>query len=249
MKTENDQTMDSRCRTKFIHLCQWCVMLTFVVGMVGCGSAKVGKKKDDFFTSGNRDADQRASQTMAKHEQLTGTGEGSGEKGVKKAKAAKPDEDTTSSAVTNKAALAEGKMALFDRLGGTSGISNIVADFLPRALNDPRVNWQRKDVGGSRFSFRKNRDDKSRWEATPENIATLQKHLVQFLALATGGPAKYDGKEMKPTHADMKIGNPEFDAVIGDLKASLDKLQIPNKEQKELLAIVESTRPQIVTQR
>jgi hemoglobin len=47
----------------------------------------------------------------------------------------------------------------------------------------------------------------------------------------------------------MHIGNPEFDAVIGDLKASLDKLKIPNTEQKELLAIVESTRPQIVTQR
>ena len=30
---------------------------------------------------------------------------------------------------------------------------------------------------------------------------------------------------------------------------TLDKLQIPNKEQKELLSIIESTRPQIVTER
>ncbi len=64
-----------------------------------------------------------------------------------------------------------------------------------------------------------------------------------------GGPAHYDGKDIKPTHAGMSIGNPEFDAVVGDLKASLDKLQVPNKEQKELLAIIESTRPQIVTQK
>ena len=71
----------------------------------------------------------------------------------------------------------------------------------------------------------------------------------QFLSLATGGPAQYDGKDMKSTHAGMGIGNPEFDAVIGDLKASLDKLQIATQEQKELLAIIESTRPQIVTQR
>ena len=47
----------------------------------------------------------------------------------------------------------------------------------------------------------------------------------------------------------MHISNPEFDAAVGDLKASLDVLKIPNKEQKELLAIVESTRPQIVTKR
>ena len=54
---------------------------------------------------------------------------------------------------------------------------------------------------------------------------------------------------MKSAHANMRIGNPEFDAVLGDLKASLDRLQLPNKEQKELLSIVESTRPQIVTER
>jgi hemoglobin len=47
----------------------------------------------------------------------------------------------------------------------------------------------------------------------------------------------------------MHITNPEFDAAVGDLKAALDKAQVPNKEQKELLAIVESTRPQIVTER
>ena len=73
--------------------------------------------------------------------------------------------------------------------------------------------------------------------------------MAEFLALATGGPAQYTGKPIEATHADMHISNPEFDAVVGDLKASLDVLKIPNKEQKELLAIVESTRPQIVTKR
>ena len=67
--------------------------------------------------------------------------------------------------------------------------------------------------------------------------------------LATGGPARYEGKDMKAVHSGMHISNPEFDAVIGDLKVSLDRFQIPNKEQKELLAIVESTRPQIVEER
>ena len=62
-------------------------------------------------------------------------------------------------------------------------------------------------------------------------------------------PAKYEGKDIVSTHANMHISNPEFEAAVGDLKATLDKLQIPNTEQKELLAIVESTRPQIVTVR
>ena len=33
------------------------------------------------------------------------------------------------------------------------------------------------------------------------------------------------------------------------LKASLDKLQIANQEQKELLAVMEAARTQIVTER
>ena len=65
----------------------------------------------------------------------------------------------------------------------------------------------------------------------------------------SGGPSRYEGKDIKATHANMHVGNPEFDAAIGDLKASLDRLKIPNKEQKELLAIIESTRPEIVTER
>jgi hemoglobin len=218
-------------------------LLMLAACLAGCGTGKSKKSKDEFFTSGSREADQRASQRMAKDEQLTGSGEGAGEKGAKKAVADKTKSDAGG---TNRPALVEGKLALFDRLGAEVGISNIMADFLPRALEDPRVNWQRHGV--KRFALLR-RDRNVEWSATPENVAELQKHLVQFFSLATGGPAHYDGKEMKAAHADLRISNPEFDAAIGDLKASLDKLQVPNKEQKELLSIVESTRPQIVAER
>jgi hemoglobin len=210
----------------------------------GCRS-KPKAQKTDFFTSGSKEADQRAGQRMAKAEQISGTGEGAGEKGAKKASKSSGDGSRSG---TNTAAQAEGKMSLYDRLGGDEGLAKIVDDFTPRVLQDPRVNWPRNNVKRHTFSLKKE-GETATWKATPENVAQLKKHLVQFLALATGGPAKYEGKEIKSSHAGMQIGNPEFDAAIGDVKASLDKLQIPNKEQKELLAILESTRPQIVTQR
>jgi hemoglobin len=47
----------------------------------------------------------------------------------------------------------------------------------------------------------------------------------------------------------MNISNVEFDAAVGDLKASLDANHIATQEQKELLAIIETTRPQIVEKR
>jgi hemoglobin len=236
-----------------IHAVKLAILAVALGVVVGCGSAKVGAKKDDFFTSGSREADQRASQRMAKAEQLAGSGEGAGEKGVKKAVAAKPDDkgdgkpNEDGNGETNKAAQVEGKLALFDRLGGEKGITAIVDDFIARTLQDPRVNWDRSGVKRGGFSFKRGRS--VAWNATDENIAILKKHFVQFLALATGGPARYDGKEIKNTHAGMHIGNPEFDAALGDLKATLDKLKIPNKEQKELLSVIESTRPQIVTER
>jgi hemoglobin len=221
------------------------LMLTLAV-LSGCGGKAARKKNSDFFTSGSREADQRTSQRMAKEEQLSGTGEGAGEKDVKKAQVA---ESNTNNMIngTNMPAQAQGKLSLYDRLGREAGISNIVADFTPRALQDPRVNWDRKGVKQGGFSLHAGKP--VTWDASPQNVQVLQAHLVQFLVLATGGPAHYEGKEIKTTHANMHISNPEFDAVMGDLKASLDRLRLPNTEQKELLSIVESTRPLIVTER
>lgn len=233
-------------KTKYQFIQDWrlvlllapCALLTVV--LASCGSTSAEKKREEFFTSGSREADQRATQRMAKDEQLAGSGEGAGEKGKKKVAVGA---SASAGGGTN---IVQGKQALFDRLGGQAGISNIVADFLPRSLQDPRVNWQRRRVKTTGWFTRA---PEAVWSPTPVNTATLHKHLVQFLGLATGGPARYEGKDMKAAHDGMRITNAEFDAVIGDLKASLDKLQIPNKEQKELLAILESTRPQIVTER
>jgi hemoglobin len=215
----------------------WMIMIAFVL-VAGCRSKPVSQS-NEFFTSGSKEADQRASQRMAKAEQVEGTGEGGGEKGVKNAKKGGGDGES------NKAAQATNKLSLYERLGGDKGLAAIVDDFTPRVLQDPRVDWERHS---SRHHFLKTTKTVE-WQPTPTNVALLKKHLVQFLVLATGGPARYEGQEMKNVHAGMKITNPEFDAALGDIKASLDKLQIPNKEQKELLAIIESTRPQIVTQR
>ena len=190
--------------------------------LAGCGGA-AQKKKQDFFTSGSKEADQRASQRMARSEQLKGDGEAAGQK--------KPQPEVAKT--------------LYDRLGGEAGIKAIVDDFVNRAIADPRVNWERKGIKGGTLLRAKS----VTWNASPENVAQLKKHLVQFLSIATGGPTFYDGREIGEAHKGLKITNAEFDASVGDLKAALDKLGIANKEQKELLSIIESTRPQVAEQR
>jgi hemoglobin len=173
---------------------------------------------------------------MAKSEQLRGSGEGSGEKASAKV-----------TAEGAKVPKSEDLKSLYDRLGGEKSIAQIMDDFVNRALADPRVNWERKGITVGGFTTQRNKS--VQWSASPLNVAQLKKHLVQLVSLSTGGPTFYDGPEMKNAHTNLHITNAEFDAAIGDLKASLDKLQVPNKEQKEVLAIFESTRPQMVEER
>jgi hemoglobin len=64
--------------------------------------------------------------------------------------------------------------------------------------------------------------------------------------MVTGGPCKYTGKTMKESHATFHITQKEWDALLVDFKASLDRFKVPAAEQKELMDIVESTKPEIV---
>ena len=123
--------------------------------------------------------------------------------------------------------------SLYDRLGGEPAITAVVDDFVNRAAGDPKVNFTRKGTG-------------KEWNPTPENVANLKKHLTQFVAMAAGGPQKYTGQPMKPLHAGMKITDAEFNAIAADLVASLDKFKVPQKEKDELMAVVGSTRGDIV---
>jgi hemoglobin len=203
-------------------------LIGFAVGfalLAGCGGS-AEKKDRDFFTSGSREADQRAEQRVAKVEQLRGESD--------QQKSA--DGETTV------------KKTLYERLGGEKGIGMIVEDFVPRVLADPRVNWERKGITRGGMNPFKRRQSVT-WNPSAENVARLKKHLAQFLALSTGGPPAYEGRDMREVHSGLHITNAEFDASVGDLKASLDNLGIPTEEQKELLAIIETTRPQVATKR
>jgi hemoglobin len=219
----------SRRRAYPAGLVHW--LLAFLLLLhAGCRIGGDGREQQDFFTSGSPEADQRAAQRMAQAEQLAGS----------------ESEDIRTDGAPHQPLQDEEKLTLFERLGSGAGVARIVDDFIPRVLNDPRVNWQREGVEGGGL-FRRNAPEP--WPATHENVERLKKHMTQFISLVTGGPPHYDGGDMVSVHAGMRITNSEFDATIGDLKVSLDKLRIPNREQKELLAIMESTRPQIVTQR
>lgn len=119
---------------------------------------------------------------------------------------------------------------LYDRLGGVFSIATVVDDFIDRVMDDPRLNANPKvDEAHHRVSR-----------------AGFKYLVTEMVCWAAGGPQKYTGRSMKDSHAHLDITAGEWKDFLGDFQATLDKFQVPPLEQKELLAIVESTKNDIV---
>ena len=117
--------------------------------------------------------------------------------------------------------------SLFERLGGKDAITAVVDDFVARCAGDDRIN--------GKFA----RTD----------IARLKANLVDQVCEATGGPCTYTGRSMKAAHAQLNINDEQWQAMLADFRTTLNKFTVPAKEQGELIAIVQSTRPDIVIAR
>ena len=124
---------------------------------------------------------------------------------------------------------------LWDRLGGEPAVTAVVDKFVGRAAGNPKVNFFRRGIGAY-----------SEWKPSDAQVATLKRRLVEFISVASGGPLKYSGKSMADAHKGMKISTAEFNAIAGDLSATLDDFKVPAKEKGELMAAVAGTAKDMV---
>lgn len=120
--------------------------------------------------------------------------------------------------------------SLFERLGGVYAIAAVVDDFIDRVMDDPRLNANPNvDEAHHRVSR-----------------AGFKYLVTEMVCWATGGPQCYTGRTMYDSHAHLKITEGEWQAFLDDLRQTFDKFQVPSAERGELLAIVESTKGDIV---
>lgn len=117
-----------------------------------------------------------------------------------------------------------GHHTLYDRLGKGQAISAVVDDFVARCAADGRIN--------GKFA----RTD----------IPRLKAMLVEQISAATGGKVEYTGRSMAETHRGMGVTAGEFDALVGDLVATLNQFEVPEAAQTQLLGILGPLRGDIV---
>lgn len=120
--------------------------------------------------------------------------------------------------------------SLYERLGGVKPISLVVDDFINRLVANDILNANPMIKAGR--------------EHSPD--AYLKFQVTNMVCQATGGPCVYTGFGMKEAHTHLNITENEWQVMRDEFKKTLDKFQVPEKEQKELFDIVESTKKDIV---
>ena len=113
---------------------------------------------------------------------------------------------------------------LYERLGGKPAITAVVEDFVGRVAADDRINGKFANT----------------------DIPRLKMLLVEQICQASGGPCSYTGRSMKATHAGMGVSKADFDALVGDLVATLNKFKVPEREKNELLGALAPMKKDII---
>jgi len=117
--------------------------------------------------------------------------------------------------------------SLYERIGGEPAVNAAVDIFYRKVLNDDRI---------SRFFD----------NVDMEKQAAKQK---AFLTMAFGGPHHYTGEDMRKGHAHlvkMGLDDSHFDAVVEDLGATLEELNVPQELIAEVVDICETTRNDVL---
>ena len=120
--------------------------------------------------------------------------------------------------------------SLYERLGGVYSIASVVDDFIDRIMVDPRLNSNPLV-------------DEAHHRVSPAGFKYL---VTEMSCWATGGPQQYSGRSMHESHAHLKITGEEWVAFMEDLDLTFDKFQVPKPERDEFIAIIASTKPDIV---
>ena len=115
--------------------------------------------------------------------------------------------------------------SIYQQLGGKAAIDAAVELFYTKVLADNRVNHYFKDV----------------------NMTRQKRKQKEFLSMALGAPTKYTGADLRTAHKDLPgLNDTHFNAIAEHLQATLVELKVDKELINRTLAVVESTRADVL---
>lgn len=117
--------------------------------------------------------------------------------------------------------------SLYDRLGGYDAISAVTEDLVSRLAADKQLGrfWAHRGADG---------------------IAREIQLVKSFIVEAAGGPLHYPGRANKVSHKGMRISEKDWSTMMRHLDATLDKFKLAERERKDVIGFIESTKKDIV---
>lgn len=112
---------------------------------------------------------------------------------------------------------------LYDKIGGSDTINELVRIFYDRVQADPRL--------GPFFPH--------------TDMATLRARQAMFITMLLGGSRSFNGRDLTTAHAGARaqgLNDAHFDALLEHFEKSLQELDVAEDFTREILALLETTR-------
>ncbi|MDB5874811.1 MAG: putative globin [Ramlibacter sp.] len=114
--------------------------------------------------------------------------------------------------------------SLYQRLGGVERIAAIIEDAIDRHAVNPTLS--------PRFRGK--------------DLPQLKQLGTQFFCAGTGGPQKYEGRDLRSAHAGMNISEEELVATMDDVVAALNAHGAGPAEVSEVVGILYSLKGDVL---
>jgi hemoglobin len=117
--------------------------------------------------------------------------------------------------------------SLYTRIGGYDAIAAVADNLVGRLQSDALLGrfWAHRGTDG---------------------ILREKQLLIDFLCSSAGGPVLYTGRNMRTSHAGMRISQDDWAVFMNHVRDTLEHFHVPEAETSEVVAFVESTRDEIV---
>lgn len=115
-------------------------------------------------------------------------------------------------------ALGVTRTTLYERLGGRDAIEAVVDEFYDRVLTDPQLASYFSDV----------------------DMDQQRTHQTAFISAVAGGPAEYDGDDMREAHDHLDLSAADFASVAGHLDDALAACGVDDEDREAVMAEVAS---------